>query len=532
MKASAPPLQRKHGIRCPIRITPQTGAHEPNHLRVGADPRSRDPARRAGLARLCRGPAHPPRRHGKGSAPAAAFAVVRDGDRSSGRKQSVGPTAPGTGARRRTRHSSSRRSTRRSRRRSPPCSRASIASTSTGRSTSTCARLRSRVRSSTPATSPSGSSTRTPAVSRRSTSAATLVGHATQCHMPNADEMIRDYGIVVGEPGEHFDYSNLGFIVASEAVARAAHRPLRALIRDEVLLPLGMKHSSLGLDSAMARDAVVPFVYGQGLVPPSRRRRARRTTQLQRMGECARPGAVRRLPHEGASARPARHPLRRRHRLDADRHGRDRIGHATVRARLVDRGSLRLSHRPVAGRQLGRAGVAPTRSVGACRRRGPREQGCRVRRRGHRRGSRRRAAEVRRVDEGERGCRRHAADRCRPRRRASLDSTMVGAWAGTCAPRAATSACSSPSRRAAASRRASASEATPASRARRDRDASRLTMRFPGDLEAPNPAGMNRETRLYLDRRGARFGGVITTRPPSASGLDGSVSYWLEIAPR
>jgi hypothetical protein len=63
-------------------------------------------------------------------------------------------------------------------------------------------------------------------------------------------------------------------------------------------------------------------------------------------------------------------------------------------------------------------------------------------------------------------------------------------------------------------------------------NADRLTLRFPGDLEAPNPAGMNRETRLYLDRRGAGFGGVITTRPPSASGLDGLVSYWVEITRR
>jgi len=41
-----------------------------------------------------------------------------------------------------------------------------------------------------------------------------------ECHMPNADDMIKDYGTVVAKPGERFDYSNLGFIVASEAVGR------------------------------------------------------------------------------------------------------------------------------------------------------------------------------------------------------------------------------------------------------------------------------------------------------------------------
>jgi hypothetical protein len=59
--------------------------------------------------------------------------------------------------------------------------------------------------------------------------------------------------------------------------------------------------------------------------------------------------------------------------------------------------------------------------------------------------------------------------------------------------------------------------------------ANRLNMRVPGDLEAPNPAGMNREMRMYLDRRGAGFDGVITTRPPNATGLDGLVSYWMAI---
>jgi len=40
---------------------------------------------------------------------------------------------------------------------------------------------------------------------------------------------------------------------------------------------------------------------------------------------------------------------------------------------------------------------------------------------------------------------------------------------------------------------------------------------------------MGREMRMYLNKRGAGFGGVITTRPPSATGLDGLVSYWMEI---
>jgi CubicO group peptidase (beta-lactamase class C family) len=188
-----------------------------------------------------------------------------------------------------------------------------------------------------------------------------------QCHMPTADEMIRDYGIVVSKPGARFDYSNLGFIVASEAVARAARRPLRALIREEVLLPLGMKHSSLGLDSAMAQEVVVPFVYGQGTRSAHADARGGvGLPQLQRMGECARPGAVRRLPYESAPNRPTRHSLRRRHRLDADRDRPDRVGRATLRTRLVDRGSLRFiapSCRRAATRALRRGSDSFRRSA-------------------------------------------------------------------------------------------------------------------------------------------------------------------------
>src|SRR5262249_3375035 len=114
--------------------------------------------------------------------------------------------------------------------------------------------------------------------------------------------------------------------------------------------------------------------------------------------------------------------------------------------------------------------------------------------------------------------------------RATLDSTMVGAWVGT------VHAASGDVRLQLAIApngevQARIGERTDSGVARAaGPDASRLVVRFPGDLEAPNPAGMNRETRMYLDRRGARYGGVITTRPPSASGLDGSVSYWLEMA--
>jgi len=56
-----------------------------------------------------------------------------------------------------------------------------------------------------------------------------------------------------------------------------------------------------------------------------------------------------------------------------------------------------------------------------------------------------------------------------------------------------------------------------------------LVIRLPGDLEAANPPGIQRQISLYLRPYGAGWGGVATVRPPAATGTDGRVSYWMEL---
>ena len=354
-----------------------------------------------------------------------------------------------------------------------------------------------------------------------------------QCHMPSSDEMIHDYGIVIGKPGARFDYSNLGFIVASTAVARAARRPLRELVRDEVLVPLSMMHSSLGIDSAMAREAVVPFASGQGLVRPE-------------------PTPVGSSDYASFSGWASAHDLAlfaafhmKAHRPDqrailsdgaidsmqtvtvptgsgTQRYGlgwwiEDRFGYVTVLSqggneraqawlRMVP--SERVAAVVLVNKAIGFAGAATDAAL---------------------------AAVLPKYAES------MAASAVAPSNssgttaappRINLDSTMVGTWTGVVRSAGGdvpvqfiiTSNGSAQARigERADSGTARASVPVPG----------RLLLRIPGDLEAPNPAGMNREMRMYLDRRGAGFGGVITTRPPSATGLDGQVSYWLEIARR
>jgi CubicO group peptidase (beta-lactamase class C family) len=353
-----------------------------------------------------------------------------------------------------------------------------------------------------------------------------------ECHMPNADDMIKDYGTVVAKPGERFDYSNLGFIVASEAVARAAHQPFRSLIRDEVLGPLGMQHSSIGLDSAMAREAVVPFVYGQGLVPPTPTPDGS-TDYLSFSGWASAHDLALFAAFHLKAHRPDQRAILSDGAIDSmqtvtvptgsgtQRYGlgwwiEDRFGHRTVLSQGGNSGaqawlrmvpSERVAAVVLVNKGVAFAGAATDAALAAVL---P----------GYADAMRASAATA------------ATAQSAAPARLQPLDSTMVGTWVGVV--RAAggdvpVQFAITPGGEVHAriGARVDSGLARPSAQY-----PNRLNLRISGDLEASNPAGMNREMRMYLDPRGAGFGGVITTRPPSASGLDGLVSYWMEITRR
>jgi CubicO group peptidase (beta-lactamase class C family) len=61
-------------------------------------------------------------------------------------------------------------------------------------------------------------------------------------------EIIRRYGIIFWRPGDHFDYSNLGYGILGEMVANVSRRSFADFLKEEVFRPLGMVHSSLGID--------------------------------------------------------------------------------------------------------------------------------------------------------------------------------------------------------------------------------------------------------------------------------------------
>lgn len=69
------------------------------------------------------------------------------------------------------------------------------------------------------------------------------------------DRIIRRYGIVFWPPGDHFDYSNLGYGILGEVVGRVSRMSYGTFLRAEVFRPLGMLDSSVGIPRAREKDA-------------------------------------------------------------------------------------------------------------------------------------------------------------------------------------------------------------------------------------------------------------------------------------
>ena len=88
------------------------------------------------------------------------------------------------------------------------------------------------------------------------------------CHV-SADETIQRYGILFWKAGDHFDYSNLGYGILGEAVARTSGKDYAYFLRNEIFEPLGMKHASLGIPSRLKRYAATRYSSVNGRRPPA-----------------------------------------------------------------------------------------------------------------------------------------------------------------------------------------------------------------------------------------------------------------------
>jgi CubicO group peptidase (beta-lactamase class C family) len=64
---------------------------------------------------------------------------------------------------------------------------------------------------------------------------------------PPREETIHKYGIMVTPPGEHYEYSNLGFGILDHLISRVSGKNYADFMREEVFVPLGMTHTSVGI---------------------------------------------------------------------------------------------------------------------------------------------------------------------------------------------------------------------------------------------------------------------------------------------
>jgi CubicO group peptidase (beta-lactamase class C family) len=76
---------------------------------------------------------------------------------------------------------------------------------------------------------------------------------------PTLDVVTLRYGYLVAPPGEKFHYSNLGYALLGEAVARVSGKGYGDFLREEVFLPLGMNRSGVPLGPALRRQRAIRY---------------------------------------------------------------------------------------------------------------------------------------------------------------------------------------------------------------------------------------------------------------------------------
>lgn len=84
---------------------------------------------------------------------------------------------------------------------------------------------------------------------------------------PSMDETILHYGNLVTPPGQHYQYSNLGFGVLDYVISRVSERSYADFMREEVFIKLGMTHTSIGVGPGLERYQAVRYDAGGVPIP-------------------------------------------------------------------------------------------------------------------------------------------------------------------------------------------------------------------------------------------------------------------------
>lgn len=84
---------------------------------------------------------------------------------------------------------------------------------------------------------------------------------------PSPEETIRRYANLVTAPGERFQYSNLGYGILGFVISRVSGQSYAAFMRNEVFVPLGMTHSSVGIGFRLEKYQAVRYGAYGGAIP-------------------------------------------------------------------------------------------------------------------------------------------------------------------------------------------------------------------------------------------------------------------------
>ena len=96
---------------------------------------------------------------------------------------------------------------------------------------------------------------------RMATHTAGLTTYDRSCDMdnPNCDtdtnDLIRHYGVIVWQPGDHFDYSNADYGILGQVVAHTSREDFGTFLHEQVFMPLRMQDCFLDSDLQRMRTA-------------------------------------------------------------------------------------------------------------------------------------------------------------------------------------------------------------------------------------------------------------------------------------
>lgn len=76
---------------------------------------------------------------------------------------------------------------------------------------------------------------------------------------PSYDETILRYGNLVTIPGEHYQYSNLGFGIIGYVLSRESGESYADFMRDAVFVKLGMMHTSVGIGPGLEKFQAIRY---------------------------------------------------------------------------------------------------------------------------------------------------------------------------------------------------------------------------------------------------------------------------------